>query len=150
MSATYLEPTSSFETDRHEASPTAASKLRFLRFNLIGGLLYLVVMQVHNLVDAQTHPATLRDWKSSGRTRSLLERDAEELILPLAQDRGVAVVVNRPFGGGGLFARVRRTLAGCRPAATHARRRRKGVGTLRSSNRCERGSHHEHVILRLA
>jgi diketogulonate reductase-like aldo/keto reductase len=38
---------------------------------------------------------------------SLLEREAEELILPLAQDRGVAVMVNRPFGGGGLFARVR-------------------------------------------
>jgi diketogulonate reductase-like aldo/keto reductase len=38
---------------------------------------------------------------------SLLERDAEEQILPLAQDRGVAVIVNRPFGGGDLFARVR-------------------------------------------
>lgn len=38
---------------------------------------------------------------------SLLEREAEDQVLPLAQDRGVAVIVNRPFGGGDLFARVR-------------------------------------------
>jgi diketogulonate reductase-like aldo/keto reductase len=96
------------------------------------------LIQVHNLVDAPTHLATLRDWKEKGRVRylgithynssaygevakllrsekldfvqinySLLEREAEEQILPLAQDRGVAVIANRPFGGGDLFARVR-------------------------------------------
>jgi diketogulonate reductase-like aldo/keto reductase len=96
------------------------------------------LMQVHNLVDARTHLATLRDWKEKGRTRylgithynsgayaevakllrtekvdfvqinySLGEREAEKEILPLAQERGVAVLINRPFGGGDLFSRVR-------------------------------------------
>ena len=38
---------------------------------------------------------------------SLGEREAERRILPLARDRQVAVLVNRPFSEGGLFQRVR-------------------------------------------
>ncbi|MCO6057923.1 aldo/keto reductase [Pseudomonas sp. MOB-449] len=34
---------------------------------------------------------------------ALNDRDAEERILPLAQERGVAVLINRPFGGGNLL-----------------------------------------------
>jgi diketogulonate reductase-like aldo/keto reductase len=98
----------------------------------------LDLMQVHNLVDARTHLATLRSWQEEGRIRyigithyaasaysevakllrnekidflqinySLGEPEAEKEILPLARDRGVAVLVNRPFGGGDLFSRVR-------------------------------------------
>ena len=37
---------------------------------------------------------------------ALDDRDAEERILPLAADRGIAVLVNRPFGGGGLLKRL--------------------------------------------
>ncbi len=96
------------------------------------------LMQVHNLLDAGAHLATMRDWKAQGRIRyigvthynssayrdvekivhsekldflqinySIMEREAEERLLPLAQDRQVAVIVNRPFGGGDLFSRVR-------------------------------------------
>jgi diketogulonate reductase-like aldo/keto reductase len=96
------------------------------------------LMQVHNLVDAATHLATMRDWKAQGRIRylgvthyesgafdavekilrretldflqinySIMEREAEQRVLPLAQERRLAVIINRPFGGGDLFSRVR-------------------------------------------
>ena len=96
------------------------------------------LMQVHNLVDVQTHLETMRDLWSQGRLRyigvthynessfpelekvlraekldfvqinySLGEPEADQRILPLAQDNGIAVIVNRPFGGGDLFSRVR-------------------------------------------
>lgn len=38
---------------------------------------------------------------------SLMEREAEQRVLPVARDRGVAVIVNRPLGRGDLFERVR-------------------------------------------
>lgn len=38
---------------------------------------------------------------------SLGEREADERFLPLAQDMGVAVLVNRPFQAGALFSAVR-------------------------------------------
>ena len=38
---------------------------------------------------------------------SVGEREAERSLLPLASERGVAVLANRPFAGGDLFRRVR-------------------------------------------
>ncbi len=98
------------------------------------------LMQVHNLVDADTHLATLAAWKREGRVRyvgvthytagshdavarliaarpvdfvqinySVGEREAERRLLPLAAERGAAMIANRPFAGGDLFARLRRT-----------------------------------------
>lgn len=38
---------------------------------------------------------------------SINDRHAEKELLPLARDKGVAVLINRPYGGGGLFGRVK-------------------------------------------
>ena len=38
---------------------------------------------------------------------SLAEREAEDRLLPFCRDRGIAVMANRPFADGAMFARVR-------------------------------------------
>ena len=46
-------------------------------------------------------------------TYNLDDRAVEEALLPIAADRGVAVIVNRPFGGGSMFGpRTARPLPG--------------------------------------
>jgi aryl-alcohol dehydrogenase-like predicted oxidoreductase len=46
-------------------------------------------------------------------TYNVAQREAEERLLPLAADRGVAVIINRPFDGGELFgAKTSRPLPG--------------------------------------
>jgi diketogulonate reductase-like aldo/keto reductase len=96
------------------------------------------LMQIHNLVDWQTHLKTLRKWKEEGKVRyvglthytdsahdtlcsiikntpidfiqinyNLLDRKAEEKLLPLAQEKGIAILINRPFEEGALFDRVK-------------------------------------------
>jgi diketogulonate reductase-like aldo/keto reductase len=42
-------------------------------------------------------------------TYNVIDREVEDRILPLAQDRGVAVIINRPFQRGELIERVRGT-----------------------------------------
>lgn len=102
------------------------------------------LMQVHNLMDVQTHLKTLRDWKEKGKIKyigithytssaypelmrliknekpdfvqfnyNISVRDAERELLPLAKDKGVAVIINRPFEEGALFSNVKgKTLPG--------------------------------------
>jgi diketogulonate reductase-like aldo/keto reductase len=96
------------------------------------------LMQIHNMLDWETHLATLGEWKGAGRIRyvgittshgrrhealeaamkrerfdfvqftySFADREAERRLLPLAADRGAAVIVNRPFDGGSLFGEVK-------------------------------------------
>ena len=38
---------------------------------------------------------------------SVMEPEAEQSVLPLAQERGIGVIANRPFGAGDLFGKVR-------------------------------------------
>ena len=96
------------------------------------------LIQIHNLVDWQTHLVTLRNWKTNGLVRyigvthyqtgafaqlaqimssedidfvqlpmSAGLPEAEQRLLPLAQSKGIAVLVNRPFEEGALLRRVR-------------------------------------------
>ena len=98
------------------------------------------LLQVHNLLDVDTHLRTLAEWKRTGLVRyvgvthytpsaydavakvigthkldflqinySVIEREAEQRLLSLARERGIAVIVNRPFAGGDLFRRLRNT-----------------------------------------
>ena len=91
------------------------------------------LLQVHNFLDWETHLATLRQMKAEGRVRyigvttshgrrhdlaetimrreridfvqftyNVNDRDAEPLF-PIAAQRGIAVIVNRPFDGGNVF-----------------------------------------------
>lgn len=97
------------------------------------------LMQIHNLVDWQTHLRTLREWKSAGHIRyigithyqtgafpqmaeimrtepidfvqlpmSVELPDAEKVLLPIAQTKRIAVIVNRPFEEGALLRKVQR------------------------------------------
>ncbi len=95
------------------------------------------LMQIHNMVDWQSHLETLLEHKVAGRIRyvgittshgrrhaelekvlasqpfdfvqltyNMLDRQAERRLLPLAAERGLAVIANRPFQRGGLFQRL--------------------------------------------
>ena len=95
-------------------------------------------MQIHNLVDWETHLETLKQMKADGKIRyigittshgrfhsqlarilkdndfdfvqmtyNIGNRDVESRLLPIAKDKGIAVIINRPFQRGDLFAQVK-------------------------------------------
>lgn len=102
------------------------------------GLKGFDLMQIHNLLDWETHLQTLKGMKARGEIRyigvttshgrrhtelarlmreeealdfvqltyNIADREAEQQLLPLAAERGLAVIINRPFQGGRLFERV--------------------------------------------
>lgn len=102
------------------------------------------LLQVHNLLDWETHWPMLQAMKAAGHVRyigmttshgrrhddlekilktgkldfvqftyNLADPRVEQVLLPLAADRGTAVIVNRPFDGGDLFgARTSKPLPG--------------------------------------
>lgn len=96
------------------------------------------LMQIHNLVDWQTHLETLKQIKADGKIRyigittshgryheqlkdilkkhdfdfvqlsyNIANRDAESPLLSMAQEKGIAVIVNRPYQRGDLFRKVK-------------------------------------------
>jgi aryl-alcohol dehydrogenase-like predicted oxidoreductase len=97
------------------------------------------LLQVHNFLDWETHLATLKQMKADGRVRyigvttshgrrhdlaekimrqekidfvqftyNVNDRDAEPLF-PIAAERGIAVIINRPFDGGNVFGAKTKT-----------------------------------------
>jgi len=75
------------------------------------GVARLDLVQIHNLVDWRTHLPTLREWKAQGRVRHIGithfkagEQPALEAVM--RAERGIAVLVNRPFGMGSLVRRL--------------------------------------------
>lgn len=96
------------------------------------------LMQIHNLVDWQTHLETLKEMKADGKIRyigittshgryhdelekilkneafdfvqlsyNIGSRDVESSLLPIAEEKGIAVIVNRPYQRGQLFRKVK-------------------------------------------
>jgi len=108
------------------------------RSQVLWGIKQFDLMQIHNMLDWQTHLETLKSWKQEGKIRyigittshgrrhaemekvlsqedafdfvqftyNIEDREAEARLLPLAAERGLAVIINRPFQAGHLFGNV--------------------------------------------
>ncbi|NOR24760.1 MAG: aldo/keto reductase [Desulforhopalus sp.] len=96
------------------------------------------LMQIHNLIDWETHLETLKQMKAEGKIRyvgittshgrdhnelinilkkhdfdfvqltyNIGNRDVESPLLLIAQEKGIAVIVNRPYQRGALFHQIK-------------------------------------------
>ena len=96
------------------------------------------LMQIHNLIDWQSHLETLQQMKADGKIRfigittshgrdhdelidilqkhdfdflqlsyNIGNREVESPLLSIAQEKGIAVIVNRPYQRGNLFSHVK-------------------------------------------
>ena len=116
----------------------ALGRRQFEQSKTLWGVARFDLVQIHNMLQWETHLETLKELKAAGELRyigittshgrrhdeleralskerfdfvqftySLADRSVEQRLLPLAAERGIAVVVNRPFDGGDLFSVVK-------------------------------------------
>src|SRR6202171_3774133 len=82
-----------------------------------GAVRYIGITTSHGARhDEMEHALTHERFDFVQFTYNLSDRRVEERLLPLAAERGIAVVINRPFDGGSLFS-----VAGKKPLPPWAR-----------------------------
>jgi len=132
-------PKGLFSADKIWTSSTSEGKEQFEKMKKLWGLAKFDLIQVHNLLNWESHLKTLKQMKKAGRvknigittshgrrhsdliaimknepidfvqaTYNLVDREVEDKILPLAKERKIAFIANRPLDGGALFDRVGR------------------------------------------
>jgi diketogulonate reductase-like aldo/keto reductase len=73
-----------------------------------GRIRYIGITTSHGRRHEELEQALTReDFDFVQFTYNILDREAERRLLPLAQERGIAVIVNRPFRRGALFGHAR-------------------------------------------
>ena len=73
-----------------------------------GRIRYIGITTSHGSRHAEMEKIMLREQIDFVQlTYNLVDRSAEDRLLPLAQEKGIAVLANRPFDGGNLFKRVK-------------------------------------------
>lgn len=92
----------------HNLLDLAAHTETLLEWKRAGRVRYIGITHYHSGAHAELERLVqTRTYDFVQVNYSLGEREAERRLLPAAQEAGVAVLVNRPFGSGGLFRRVR-------------------------------------------
>ena len=73
-----------------------------------GRIRYIGITTSHGRRHAMLEKALLdEDFDFVQFTYNVIDREAEQRLLPLAAERGIAVIINRPFQRGALFDRVK-------------------------------------------